>query len=35
MSVQIDELREVAELWWDSASEIIRGEVPERATIKQ
>jgi len=34
-SVQIDELREVAELRWDSASEIIHVEVPERAIKKQ
>jgi len=34
LSVQIDELREVAELRWDSASEIIRGEIPARATMK-
>jgi len=34
LSVQIDELREVAELRWDGASEIIRVEVPERAIMK-
>jgi len=35
LSVQMDELIEVAELRWDGASELIRGEVPERATMKQ
>jgi len=34
-SVQKDEFREVAELRWDGASEIIRVEVPERAILKQ
>jgi len=33
LSVQIDELREVAELRWDSAIEIIRVEVPEKAPL--
>jgi len=28
LSVQIGELREVAELWWNGASELIRVEVP-------
>jgi len=31
LSVQIGELREVAELRWDGAGEIIRVEVPARA----
>jgi len=35
MSVQIGDLREVAELRWDGASEIIRVEVPERAIKTQ
>jgi len=32
---QIDELREVAELIWDGAIELIRVEVPETATMTQ
>ena len=35
LSVQPCEVREVAELRWDAAIELIRGEVPERATITQ
>ena len=35
LSVQIGEHREVAELRWDGAIEIIRVEFPERATITQ
>jgi len=31
--VQIGELREVAELRWDGASELIRVEPPERASM--
>ena len=34
LSVQIDEHREAAELRWDGATEIIRVELPERATIE-
>jgi len=34
LSAQIRKLREVAELRWDGASEIIRGEIAERATMK-
>jgi len=33
LSVQLLQLREVAELRWDGATELIRGEVPERATM--
>jgi len=35
LSVQIGELREVAELRWDGASELIPGEVSERTTMNQ
>ena len=35
LSVQISERREVAELRWDCAIELIRHEVPERATMTQ
>jgi len=35
LSVQRGELREVSELRWDGALELIRLEVPERATIAQ
>jgi len=35
VSVQIGELLEVAELRWDGATELIRVEVPERATLAQ
>jgi len=35
LNVQLFQLREVAELRWDGASEIIRVEVPERATMNQ
>ena len=35
LSVQIGELREVAELRWDSATELIQVELPESATIAQ
>ena len=34
LSVQIHELREVAELRWNGASELIRFEVPDRAAMK-
>ena len=34
MSAQAKELCEVAERRWDGASELIRVEVPERATMK-
>jgi len=33
LSVQPSELREVAELRWDAATELIRIEVPERETM--
>jgi len=32
LSVQYGELSEVAELMWDGATELIRLEIPERAT---
>ena len=35
LSVQNDELREVDELMWDGATELIRVEGPDRATKKQ
>jgi len=35
LSVQSGEHREVAELRWDGASELILEEVPERATMTQ
>jgi len=35
LSVQIGELREVAELRWDGASELIPGELSERRTMNQ
>jgi len=35
LSVQIGEHREVAELRWDGAVELIRLEPPERATMTQ
>jgi len=35
LSVQPEQLREVAELWWDGASELILVEIPERATMRQ
>jgi len=35
LSVQQLKLREVAELRWDGATELIRGEIPERATMTQ
>jgi len=35
LSVQIEELREAAKLRWDGASELIRVEHPERATMRQ
>ena len=35
LSVQHLQHREVAELWWDGSTELIRGEQPERATIQQ
>jgi len=35
LSVQIDELREVAELRWDGASQLIQVEVPASARMKQ
>jgi len=34
LSVQLLQLREVAELRWDGATELILVEVPERATIQ-
>ena len=35
LGVQQLQLREVAELWWDSASELIGREEPARATMNQ
>jgi len=35
LNVQPCELREVAELRWDGAIELIRVEIPETATITQ
>jgi len=35
LSVQIADHHEVAELCWDSATKLIRVEVPERATMTQ
>jgi len=35
LSVQIGELRELAERRWDGAIELIRVEVPEKAIMKQ
>jgi len=35
LSVQLLQLREVAELRWDGAIELIDIEVPERATMTQ
>jgi len=35
LSVQLLQHREVAELRWDGATELIHGEVPERATMTQ
>ena len=35
LSVQPLQLREVAELRWNGATELIRVEVPERATMTQ
>jgi len=29
LSVQIGELHEIAELWWNAAGELIPGKVPE------
>jgi len=34
LGVQIGQLRDVAELWWDGASKLIRAEEPERTTVK-
>jgi len=34
LSVQPLQLREVAELWWDGATEIVQVEVPARTTMK-
>jgi len=33
LSVQLLQLREVGELRWDGATELIRVDVPERATM--
>ena len=33
--VQMGEVREVAELRWDGATELIRGEPPETTTMTQ
>jgi len=35
LSVQLLQLREVGELRWDGTIELIGGELPERATMKQ
>jgi len=35
LSVQLLQLREVAELTWDGASELIRVEGPARATMRR
>ena len=35
LSVQLFQHCEVAELWWDGATEIIRGEVPKTVTMTQ
>ena len=35
LNAQIGELKEVAELRWDGASELIQREVPARGTMKQ
>jgi len=34
-SVQHFQLREAAKVRWDGASQLIRGEIPDRATMKQ
>jgi len=35
LSVQIGNFREVTELRWDGAGELIQGEIPERATMSE